>query len=209
MKDILYALTSISRSSKQIGRYEEPIIESSGKFFRDQGWSVFPHSSFNVAWGRILSDVDILMVKGDEVAAVEVKSSHDNLHRSHQQIRRVLDYVDYVYVATNTYPRKWRDEWAGLLYLGRNGVRCITKAKRIDRSVQFESIASLRKDCLLRSLGHKGNHLSKYDAAELIASLGRNPGLKDWIKHVALCNGDCSNHSTVWRFLAPSIEVNG
>ncbi len=202
MTNEVYGLASIPRSTKIIGKYEEPIIEASSKFFRDQGWTVFPHSSFNVAWGRILSDVDTLMIRDDNMAIVEVKSSHDNLHHSHQQIRQVLDYVDYVYVATDTFPRKWRDEWAGLLYLGKNGIRCIVKAKRIDRDVQFESIASLRKDCLLRSLGHRGNHLPKYEAAELITSFGKDPGLKEWIKRVALCNGDCTNHSSIWRFLS-------
>jgi hypothetical protein len=145
------------------------------------------------------------MIKGESVGVVEVKSKHDNLRRSHHQIRQILDYIDYAYVVTDAFPRSWYDEWAGLLYLSESGIRCMTKARRVEREVRFESIASLKKGCLLASVNHKKNGVSKYEVAESMALFGNEPGMKEWIKKAALCSGDCSSHSPFWKFLGPAV----
>lgn len=73
---------SILKSSKRIGKYEAPIIKKLEPFFQNQGFQVVPHARFNISWGNIISDIDLLLIKENKVGIVEVKSSHDNLKRA-------------------------------------------------------------------------------------------------------------------------------
>ncbi len=97
---------NILKSSKREGRHESVIIKKLAIFFENLGYQTIPHARFNIAWGNILSDVDLLVLKNDEIVAVEVKSSKDNLKRARKQIENIKDYVDYAYVATNYIPKK-------------------------------------------------------------------------------------------------------
>ena len=113
---------NIYKSTKRIGKYEEKIIQTLTNHFQLKGYEVVPHSSLNIAWGSILSDVDLLLIKDCRLTCVEVKSSRDNLGRAEQQIDRLMDYVDYAYVATDKHVKNWEMAKVGLIHIQENQI---------------------------------------------------------------------------------------
>ncbi len=95
----------ILKSTKRIGKYETIIINNLQKYFSKLGYHAIPHARFDIAWGSILSDLDLLLVKDDQLILVEVKSSKDNLARARKQIEATEDFVDRVYIATDYEPK--------------------------------------------------------------------------------------------------------
>ena len=82
---------NIHKSTKHVGKYEEIIIQSLVTYFQLNGYEALPHSSLNIAWGSILSDIDILLVKENQLVCVEVKSHRDKLSKAPKQIDRIKD----------------------------------------------------------------------------------------------------------------------
>ncbi|MBI2938112.1 MAG: hypothetical protein HYY22_07900 [Thaumarchaeota archaeon] len=199
---------SILPSTKVLGKFEQAIIEQVTKYFSGLGYSVYPHSRFNLAWGSIISDIDVLVVKDDEVTVIEVKSSHDNISRAKKQIDAIADYVDFAYVATDQMLKRWEHPSMGLLYLNReNNLQCVVKAKRFKERPSVKSIAALKKKCLLRFLG-EGNqaHLLKYDVSNQIKFMGSNASLRRCLKMVAICDMKCETSCPAQRFAARNIK---
>lgn len=101
-------------SSKREGAYEARIIRRLVPFFENMGFEAVPHARLNIAWGNIISDIDLLLIKDGTLGAVEVKSSRDNMRRAGRQIDGLRDFVGFVYVATDYTPRRFRFRTTGL-----------------------------------------------------------------------------------------------
>ena len=187
---------NVYRSTKQIGKYEEKIIQTLTKYFRLKGYEVVPHSSLNIAWGSVLSDVDLLLIKNNLLTYVEVKSSRDKLSRAKQQIDRMMDYVDYAYVATDKQVKNWKYENIGLFLIEGECITLLKKCKKFRSKPRFYSIATLKKKCIARFLGADNRYLmlvNKYELAEQIYNKKKCTRviLKEIVTCGDLCETDC------------------
>lgn len=191
---------NILKSSKREGRHESIIIKKLVVFFENLGYQTVPHARFNIAWGNILSDVDLLLLKNDEIVAVEVKSSKDNLKRARKQIEHIKDYVDYAYVATNYIPRKFSLRSAGLIYV--NGSVVILKSpKLLSDNPRLYSLDSLPKKCLCRWAKTKNQSYSNKSKSYLANQiLNDSDGLKSKVKEIVTCGLDCDHGCPIWSF---------
>jgi hypothetical protein len=192
----------VSKSTKRIGRYEHEIIKKLEAHFIQQGYDVVPHASFNIAWGSIISDIDLLLIKDNLLTLIEVKSSHDNLRRAKKQVRNILDFVDFVYVATDYHPRKWYMKDIGFIVV-KEKIDMRREAKQITRTPSNSSIGSLKKICLSRMMGFSSElqtkKLSKMDLVYQIQSIRTN-GLKNELKEIITCGSTCKSSCPIWEF---------
>lgn len=190
----------VRTSTKAIGKFEEVLINRVSDHFRQNGYKVFPHARFNIAWGGNLSDLDILLVKGDTLTVIEIKSKRDKISRAGQQMRRISDYIDYGYVATDRLPKGWSDPIVGLLLVG-DTIKTVNKAKRFKGIPTAESLAALPKKCLLCFLGKEPNsHLLKYDVAETVRSIGNEESIRQCLKKIVTCGECCETSCPALRF---------
>jgi hypothetical protein len=193
---------NLLKSSKKEGRHETVIINKLIPYFEKLGYDAVPHARFNIAWGNIISDVDLLLIKNDQLILVEVKSSKDDIRRAKKQIANVEDYVDYIYIATDYYPRKFPFEKAGLLVV--NGkIEVLKEPELLIRQPKLVSVEGLQKKCLKRMCEVNGKkYANKYAknflARELIDEL--NPEFRYEIKEVLTCGQQCDNACPIWKF---------
>lgn len=217
---------SVLRSAKREGRHEARIIERLVPFFEAAGYDAVPHARFNIAWGSILSDIDLLLVgrRGETtegwggggsarqvVAAVEVKSSRDDLRRAPAQVGRLLDYADYAYVATDYVPRRFAVRGAGLIVVRGGRVDVVRSAPRAARRGERRAAAAaaaLPRKCLLRMAEVRGMPASqagrapKAQLARCVTAGRDATAVGDELAQVATCGGGCACESTcpVWGF---------
>jgi Holliday junction resolvase len=187
---------NICRSTKHIGAYEEKIIQTLTRYFQLEGYEAIPHSSLNIAWGRVLSDVDLLLIRNQMLTYIEVKSSRDNVRRARQQIERMIDYVDYAYVATDRQIKNWDMPKVGLIHVQEDKVAILRSAEKFLNKPKFYSTATLKKKCLARFFG-KNNHylvfVNKYDLAQYVYAKGKctRTILKEIVTCGELCGSCC------------------
>lgn len=184
---------NIAKSTKRIGKYEEKIIQTLTKYFRINGYEVIPHSSLNIAWGSIVSDVDLLLLKNQVLTYVEVKSSRDNLARAKQQIERIMDYIDYAYVATDKQVKNWNMPNVGLIYVQEETVALIKKAKKFSNKPKFYSVAALKKKCIARLFGNDDRNImliNKYELA--LYAYAKRKCTRAYLKEIVTCGELCA-----------------
>lgn len=219
---------TVPRSAKREGVHEARIIRRLVPFFEAAGYDAVPHARFNIAWGSILSDIDLLLIGRpgaaaggpglgvrQEVVAVEVKSSRDDLRRAAAQVGRLLDYADRAYVATDYTPRRFAVRGAGLIVVGRGGRVDVVRAA--PRSAGWRgggggagcvaaAAAALPKKCLLRMAEARGAQgAGRLDKARLARCVtgGREAGaVGGELAAVATCGGGgaCDAACPVWGF---------
>ncbi len=188
------------KSSKHEGRHESVIIKKLVIFFENLGYQTIPHARFNIAWGNILSDVDLLLLKNDEIVAVEVKSSKDNLKRARRQIENIKDYVDYAYVATNYIPRKFSLRNAGLIYVN-GSVVILKRSKPLSDTPRLYSLDSLPKKCLCRWAKTENQSYSNKSKSDLaVRILQDSCGIKPKVKEIVTCGLNCDHGCPIWSF---------
>lgn len=219
---------SVPRSTKREGIREARIIRRLVPFFEAAGYDAVPHARFNIAWGSILSDIDLLLIgrpggaagRGarQELVAVEVKSSRDDLRRAAAQVGRLLDYADRAYVATDYAPRRFAVRGAGLIVVGRGGdvggrvdvVRAAPRAPGLRRRGgpwgAAAAAAALPRKCLLRMAEARGmqgaGRHAKARLAQCVAGGRDAEALGGELAEVATCGGGsaCDAACPVWEF---------
>lgn len=179
---------TILKSKKRSGKYENIIIFELIDYFKKKGYAVIPHARFNIAWGSILSDIDILLIKNDILILIEVKSSRDNLLRAKKQISVIQDYVDFAYIATDYYPKKWPSTRAGHIVTKDGTVSILKEPTMLKRTPTLNSVMSLKKESLLKLLGNSSNakKISKYELASLVKQREKD-NLKNHVKQIVTC----------------------
>lgn len=185
---------NIAKSTRHIGKYEEQIILSLTEHFRLHGYEAVPHSRLNIAWGSIVSDIDLLLLKNHILTYVEVKSSRDNLMKAKQQTERIMDYVDYAYVATDRKVRNWEIPNAGLIYVQKEKVTIIRRAKKFSKKPRFYSIVALKKKCLARFFGNDNRYLmlvNKYELAQYVYTKKVKKCTREHLKEIVTCGESC------------------
>lgn len=193
--------SSIQKSTKSMGVFERPLISAVVKHFKNLGYVAIPHARFNVAWSSILSDLDVLLLKENEVTLIEVKSSRDKFSKAFRQISNVAGIVDYAYIATNKKPRKWKASNIGLLFIERKEVHHIFEAKKFEDRPNIETLFSFKKKCLSRLTGRQENNSTlKYDIVSELSSFSDKPTLRNYAKEIALCSQECETNCPIWNF---------
>ncbi len=192
----------ILRSSKREGIHEAKIIKKLIPFFENNGYQVIPHARFNIAWGNILSDLDLLLIKDNLLGVVEVKSSRDNLSRAHKQIDNIKDYVDFIYIATDYVPRKFSFENAGLIIVNEY-VQVIKTANNFLEQPRLLSVDSIPKKCLCRmSTTKKIKYLKNSSKSKLAEQILINSQmeLKKELQQIVTCGLNCEIQCPIWNF---------
>jgi Holliday junction resolvase len=192
--------TNIAQSTKRIGKYEERIILTLARYFQYNGYEAIPHSRLNIAWGSILSDVDLFLLKDNVLTYVEVKSSRDNIMRAKMQVERVMDYVDYAYVATDRKVRNWAIPSVGLIYVQEEAVTLLRRAKKFSKKPRFYSIISLKKKCLTRFFGNDSNCLmviNKHELAQHVYAAKGKKCTRECLKEIVTCGESCDAYCPI------------
>jgi len=183
---------NIHKSTKHVGKYEEIIIQSLVTYFQLSGYEVVPHSSLNIAWGSILSDIDILLVKDYQLVCVEVKSHRDNLSKAPKQIDRIKDYVDYAYIATDKPITNLDVIDAGLILVQQEKIKIIKKARKFTNKPRLDSVATLKKKCIASFFGDYNRYFmltNKYELAVRVYLEGKCT--RDCLKEIVTCGEQC------------------
>lgn len=191
---------NIARSTRHIGKHEEKIILSLVKYFQFDGYQATPHSRLNIAWGSIISDVDLLLLKDRALTYVEVKSSKDNLKKGVQQTERLMDYVDYAWVATDKNVTNWNVPNIGLIHVQEDDVTFKKKAKKFSTKPRLSSLVALRKKCLARFFGKDVDHLmlvNKYELAQQVYVSKREKCTRACLKEIVTCGGSCDTYCPI------------
>jgi len=178
----------VLKSTRRIGKFETIIIEKLEEYFSDLGYCTIPHARFDIAWGSILSDLDLLLIKNDQLIIIEVKSSRDNLTRAKKQIDAIEDFVDKAYIATDYYPKKWPNRKAGRIVVENNSVKIIKEPKSLIRKPKLNTLLVLRRSSLCSLLINSKieNNITKYEIACMIHR-SRPQNLKHKIKQIITC----------------------
>jgi Holliday junction resolvase-like predicted endonuclease len=191
---------NIAQSTKRIGKYEERIILRLTRYFQDNGYEAIPHSRLNIAWGSILSDVDLLLLKDHVLTYVEVKSSRDNIMRAKRQTERVMDYVDYAYVATDRKVRNWAVPNVGLIHVQEEAVTLVRRAKKFSKKPRFCSIIALKKKCLTRFFGNDSHWLmviNKHELAQHVYAAKGTKCTRECLKEIVTCGESCDTYCPI------------
>lgn len=196
--------SNILKSKKKVRKYEKILIKKIKNYFINLGFSVIPNARFNISWGSITSDLDLLLLKENEITIVEVKSKHDTLSRAKNQIKKITDFADYVYLATDVYPKKFIEKSIGLIYVTNNGIEVIKDAKKIIKLPDFISVASLQKKCLLRRLNNITSERKDQDKYNIALSYFKKVDkniLKNELKEIVTCGLKCELNCPIWKFI--------
>jgi len=195
---------NINKSTKRLGRHETRIIRSLAQYFQMYGREVIPHARLNIAWGSILSDVDLLLLENDMLTFVEVKSSRDKLSKAMRQIDRVKDYVDYAYVATDRLLNYWNMSRVGLISVRVDDVVVVKKPTRFRNRPQFASIVALQKKCLSRFLGNGyacRTYINQYDLARYVYTIRKDECTRECLKEIVTCGNTCDTICPISNYL--------
>jgi len=181
----------VRSSSKNLGDYEEPLMIKISEHFQELGFQTHPHSSLNFAWGGMVSDVDVLMVKDSLLHGVEIKSKKDNVKRAKKQIERLSHYVDYCYLAVEKMPKRLVEN-AGLIVVDDWGVKIIKEAPLVD-GFDKRTFRTLKRTCFTK-IFNTTRYGNKHDVVDYIWAIYSTDKLKSLFRRILLCSEkDCSN----------------
>lgn len=204
---LMNQLKKLRKSSKVIGKYEEPLIKIITKYYELRGFIVIPHTRFNIAWSNIVSDIDVLMLKDGQMFVVEVKSSRDNIYRAYKQISRFMDFVDYIYIATDKPVHNWKYKEIGLLLIDviSGSIKEINTPRQLYDRPTIQTIGSFPRKCITRTLSvtaglQNYQKLYKYQLADLMMRNCNSKLLRTSLKEIATCELDCDKGCPIWGF---------
>jgi Holliday junction resolvase-like predicted endonuclease len=206
-EEVLHLMT-LKTSCKVLGKYERQLMEIIVKHFELQGFTVIPHTRFNIAWSNLFSDIDILMLKDGFVHIIEIKSHRDRLVRAFRQIDKIQDFADFVYIATETVPRSWNKCNIGLLVvdLARRSIDIVHEPQIMRCNPRIQTVSTFQRKCLNRTLAMHGvkkewvDFLYKQQLAELVLTKTDPRSLRYYLKEIATCGRECENDCPIWNF---------
>ena len=171
-KKISISISSLSKSPKREGKHESDIIPRVAQFFEDRGYLTRQHVCINLAWGRVLSEIDLVAIKNEEITIIEVKSKRDKVMRARKQLEKMRALSDYCFIATETPIQgfQFRVDTGILLVKGDNRVLVMREATRLNDPVTKDTLLRLKKECL-RDLSEEtgiSSKMSKNKIANLL-----------------------------------------
>jgi len=167
------------------------------------GFKTYPHVQLNVSWGNIISDIDLIVESEGKLFGIEIKSRKDNLRSLLQQIDRMSDFFDGIYVATDKPTWKSRkelsDERIGLLII-ENGQISEKPCQFLSKKPRSSAMMLLRKICLSRiSITLNGKSTSdKLGLVSEILNNMSNEQLRLALKSIVTCERKCKTDCPLW-----------
>lgn len=195
---------NILNSTKKIGKNEDKLIKNLTKHFEKQDYYVVPHSRFNIAWGSIKSDLDILLIKHNVISYIEVKSKNDKIKKALIQIDKVKDIIDYGWIATEKTTVNVDSPNIGIIKINNDEINIIKHPIKFKNQPSFETLFSLKKKCLLNFLNKEEKRkkfIFKYDIAKYIYENKKHLCNRINIKHIVTCSNDCDNNCPIFNML--------
>lgn len=155
----ILSLATLSHSPKKEGRFEKDIIPKVASFFRLKNYETKEHISLNLAWGKVISEIDLVAANQNEVIIVEVKSKRDKISRARKQLDNVRIFSDYCFIASDTIVNQNQlASDTGILFLNKDEIISIRQPKKINDSVTKDFLLKLKKtdlDLLCKTLAVK------------------------------------------------------
>lgn len=147
-------ISSLNKSPKIEGRYEVFLKEAIIKYFVNKNFEVRTHVYFNIAWGSVLSEIDILALRDDKITIIEIKSKRDKLIHVKKQYNNIKAFIDYYYIASDNDINifKFNDE-IGIIKIDDDDIAVIKKAKQINHDITINDLIKLKKSDLLNIIG--------------------------------------------------------
>jgi hypothetical protein len=161
------------------GQFEQPLILALDEHYRRMNYSTYLHAQLNISWSNIISDVDLLAIKGDKSVAIEVKSKKDVFTNAFSQLDKIAPFVDKCFIATDNeiMANKFRNmkREFGILYidLTYKDITVKKRAKASNREFSLKHLGFLRK-CCLQELATEWNIPSVQSKPYLALDLMRN-----------------------------------
>lgn len=181
------------------------------RLFQHQGYTVLTHARLNVAWSRVISDIDVIAVSNEKIIMVEVKSDHDYFYKGFKQLEKLKGFADELYIATNRQiidfkGDKWRDPSIGLIRITDDLTEIVRPAVPIHGLCTGEAISLLKKKCLVRlaSLLNIPKCLPKQEMERRLRENFDNADLKEIVKSLILCDNACDVSCSLEPFLIAS-----
>lgn len=190
-RKIHISLSALEKSPKKEGKLERDIIPKVAKFFRERRYETKEHVSMNLAWGRVLSEIDLIATKEEKIAVVEVKSKRDKVIRARRQLDKMRSLADYCFIASETIVREscFSDD-TGILLVGDDRIWLIRDARKLNEPVTKGTLLSLKKECLMELSGEAGlcRRMSKDSMADFLLDNVSARDLKRKVKGVVFCS---------------------
>jgi len=187
------SISSLDKSPKLNGKYETLIINQLIDYFNNNDYEVQSHISLNIAWGSVLSEIDLILFKNNDITVVEVKSKNDKITSVYKQIETYKKFADFIFIASNDMLYKYNlNKDVGLIYVN-DEVNIIRKASRINNLVYYNDLKTLKKKCLLKILDDNisiKKH-SKEDIINLIKYKIQHSEVHNEFKKVLFCDKKC------------------
>lgn len=168
-------VASLSISPKREGKFERDIIPKVARFFQERNYETKEHVSMNLAWGKVLSEIDLVAVKHEEIVIIEVKSKRDKITRAKKQLDKIRILSDYCFIASDTMVKP--DQLAldtGILFLREERISIIREAEKVNEPVSKNFLLSFKKrhlNDLCKQLGFQRKTNKDYLAKFLIENV--------------------------------------
>ena len=194
MRDLELSLSSITPSPKVEGVHEKLIIDILVSYFRSKNFWVKRHVSLNFAWGNVLSEIDLLLLKDNKIYVVEVKSKKDKLLHAKKQLLNLMPYVDYIYLCMekDDYINNI-DDSIGIILYKNEMVNIINEPKLINLDIIKTDLLKLKRNCLLKIINRKiPKNLDKEHLCNIILLEHTQNKIKSYLRQILLCDKDCN-----------------
>jgi Holliday junction resolvase-like predicted endonuclease len=189
------SLSSLNNSPKKNGKYEEILIDKIYNLYKNKRYDIRKHVSFNIAWGNVISEIDLILLNIDEIIIFEIKSKKDKIGKAHKQIENFRKYADYIYVASDIFldETSFSDE-IGLIFINEN-IEIIKKAKKIIYNIDKKDLNKIKKECLykLLDLTIRRKKLTKKEIIDLLIKKYNQNQINNFFRKIIFCDRDCSS----------------
>lgn len=189
------SLSSLNSSPKKNGKYEEILIDKIFNFYKNKGYDIRKHISFNIAWGNVISEIDLILLNIDEITIFEIKSKKDKIEKAHIQIEKFRKYADYIYVASDVFLDKtiFIDD-IGLIFINEK-IEIIKNAKKIIHNIEEKDLNKLKKVCLykLLDLTTRRKKLTKKEVIDLLIKKYNQKQINNYFRKITFCDKDCDS----------------
>lgn len=145
-------ISSLKKSPKLNGKYEEKIISKVYDDFYNQGYEVRKHISLNIAWGSVLSEIDLIAIKDNLITIIEVKSKKDKIPHAKIQFDKIKQHTDYYIVASDEKIKDYALPYEiGIIYIDKDyKLNSIRKPSLLKHEINKSSLKKLKKSDLIK-----------------------------------------------------------
>jgi hypothetical protein len=171
-------ISSLAISPKREGKFEKEIIDKVALFFREKGYETKEHVSMNLAWGNVLSEIDVIAIRNEEIVIIEVKSKRDKINRAKKQLDKIRIFADYCFIASDiaVEPTRFADD-TGILLLQEGKTTIARDAIKIGDQVSRNFLLCFKKrhlNELGKEFGSKQSMSKKELTSFLVEKVGPN-----------------------------------